>query len=69
VAALTALADGGAWVLDASMADIAGGLTGPPVSRGGRTSGPPRDLGDPEEPEARALGADTAAVLSSLARA
>ncbi len=68
VAALTALADGDAWVLDASMADVAGGLTGPPVPLGGRTGGPPRDPGDPEEPEARALGADTAAVLSSLAR-
>ncbi len=69
VAALTALADGGAWVIDASMADIAGGLTGPPVSLGGHTAGPPPDPVDSQEPEARALGADTATVLSSLARA
>ncbi len=69
VAALTALADGGAWVIDASMADIAGGLTGPPVSLGGHTARPPPDPVDAQEPEARALGADTATVLSSLARA
>jgi hypothetical protein len=68
VAALDALADGGAWVLDASMADIAGGLTGPPVSLGGRTAAPPPDPGDGDGPEARALGADTASVLSALAR-
>jgi crotonobetainyl-CoA:carnitine CoA-transferase CaiB-like acyl-CoA transferase len=68
VAALGALADGGAWVLDASMADIAGGLTGPAVAVSGPTPRPAPAADDGWATEARALGADTAAVLSSLAR-
>jgi len=68
VAACTALSDGGGWVLDASMADVAGGLTGPPVPLGGEPVGPPTEPVDGPLLGARALGADTEAVLSSLAR-
>ncbi len=47
VAVLTALAEGGAWVLDASMADIAGGLSGGPVLPVvGLPADPPPDPGD-----------------------
>ena len=49
------------------MADIAGGLAGPSLPVAGLTAEPPRDPGDGRAPEARALGADTDAVLSSLA--
>jgi len=67
VAVLTALADGGASILDASMADIAGGLTGPCLPVAGLPAGPPTDPGDGSAPEARDLGADTETVLASLA--
>ena len=67
VAVLNALGDGGAWVIDASMADIAGGLTGPALSVAGLTALPPQDPGDSSAPEARPLGADTDTVLQSLA--
>ncbi len=68
VAALTALAEGGAWVLDASMADVAGGLGGPGLPVVGLPADPPPDPGDGSAPEVRELGADTEAVLASLAR-
>ena len=69
VAVLTALGDGGAWVLEASMADIAGGLTGPALPVAGLVVTPPTDPGPGSVPEAAELGADTAAVLSALATA
>ena len=68
VAALTALTEGGAWVLDASMADVAGGLCGGPgLPVAGLPAHPPPDPGDGSTPEVRDLGADTEAVLASLA--
>jgi hypothetical protein len=69
VAVLTALGGDGAWVLDASMADIAGGLAGPDFAVAGLPDGPPPDPGAGSAPEVRDLGADTAAVLASLATA
>jgi hypothetical protein len=72
VAVLGALMDDGAWVIDASMADIAGGLAGPAVPVEGPAAPPPPDPGtDPvaggaPRPTARALGADTEAVLAGL---
>ncbi len=80
VAVLGALTSDGAWVLDASMADIAGGLAGPAVPMAGQIPRPPpdpdpdRDAGAGSGPgpdhrlqaEARDLGADTEAVLSGL---
>ena len=63
-AVLGALADGGRWLIDVSMADVAWDLAGPTV--------PARDL-DAARPTARravgrgpALGADTDAVLAEL---
>ena len=67
VAALTALDEGGAWVVDASMADVAGGLTGPAVPVTGLHAPPAAEPTTGPPPEVRPLGADTAAVLSSLA--
>ena len=69
LAVCAALADGGGWLLDASMADVAGGLTGPPVPLGGWPVGRPAEPADGPGPVARSLGADNDAVLSSLARA
>ncbi len=43
VAVLGALMSDGAWVIDASMADIAGGLAGPAVPMAGLTARPPPD--------------------------
>ncbi len=45
VAVLDALEAGGTWVLDASMADIAGGLAGPGLPTAGLAAGPPPDPG------------------------
>ncbi len=69
VAVLDALAAGGTWILDASMADIAGGLTGPGLPVVGLAAGPPPDPGDPSALELSDLGADTETVLASLSRA
>ena len=72
VAVLGALMSDGAWVIDSSMADIAGALAGPTVPLEG-PPGPPPDPGtDPVAgpdpvPSARERGADTAAVLAGLA--
>ena len=76
VAVLGALMTDGAWVIDTSMADIAGALTGPArpaaLPREGPGAPPPPDPGtDPvagpaPQAEARELGADTKAVLAGL---
>jgi hypothetical protein len=69
VAVLDALGEGGSWVLDASMADIAGGLTGPGLPVAGLAADRPPDPGASSDLGVRDLGADTEAVLASLARA
>jgi hypothetical protein len=73
VAVLGALMSDGAWVIDSSMADIAGALAGPTVPLEALVAPPPPDPGtDPVAgpapvPAAVELGADTAAVLAGLA--
>jgi crotonobetainyl-CoA:carnitine CoA-transferase CaiB-like acyl-CoA transferase len=72
VAVLAALMSDGAWVIDTSMADVAGGLAGPPVPMVGRAAPPParpgRDpvVGPVPPAAARDLGADTETVLAEL---
>ena len=76
VAVLGALMSDGAWVIDSSMADITGALTGSTVPSALPLEGPgaprPPDPGtDPvagaaPPPAARELGADTEAVLAEL---
>jgi hypothetical protein len=65
-AVLGALVSDGAWVIEASMADIAGGLTGPPLAVEGRTPSLPR-IGDRPDESVAALGADTARIVDGLA--
>jgi len=67
VAVLTALGVDGSWVVDASMADIAGGLTGPAFAVAGLRPTPPPDPGDEPGAVTPAFGADTEAVLAGLA--
>jgi len=64
-AVFTALADDGAWVVDASMADVAGGMTGDPFDVDGLEPADPRppDPPGPGEPRWTGLGADTATVV------
>jgi crotonobetainyl-CoA:carnitine CoA-transferase CaiB-like acyl-CoA transferase len=65
-AILGALVGDGAWVIEASMADIAGGLTGPPLAIDGRAPSLPR-IGDRPDASVAALGADTARIMDELA--
>ncbi len=65
-AVLAALDGGGEWAIEASMADLAGGLAGPGLSVVGLRAAPPVLRGIPAPPAAP-LGADTAAVLGALA--
>ncbi len=67
VAVLTALALEGSWIVDASMADIAGALTGPVFPVTGLRPAPPHDPGH-EPASTPAFGADTEAVLAGLTR-
>ena len=69
VALLTAVGLDGSWVIDASMADIAGGLTGPAFPVAGLRPSPPPDPGDEWGAVTPAFGADTGAVLAGLAPA
>jgi hypothetical protein len=69
VAVLTAVGLEGSWVLDASMADIAGGLTGPAFPVAGLRPAPPPDPGDESVVATPTFGADTEAVLAGLAPA
>jgi hypothetical protein len=69
VAVLTAVGLDGSWVIDASMADIAGGLTGPAFPVAGLRPAPPPDPGDESGTVTPAFGADTEAVLADLAPA
>jgi hypothetical protein len=66
VAVLTALGLGGSWVVDASMADIAGGLTGPAFPVTGLRAAPPPEPDDGWEAATPAFGADTEAVVAGL---
>ncbi len=70
VAVLGALMSDGSWVIDASMADVAGGLAGPALSMEGLAVPPPPDTdpvaGEVPTGEPRELGADTEAVLAEL---
>jgi hypothetical protein len=52
VAVLGALRSDGAWVIDASMADIAGGLAGPAVPMAGLSARPPPDPDPYADPDA-----------------
>jgi len=63
-AALDALAQGGRWLLDAAMAGVAACLAGPTLPAGGVVAAAPRARAVAHP--ARPLGADTAAVLSTL---
>jgi crotonobetainyl-CoA:carnitine CoA-transferase CaiB-like acyl-CoA transferase len=66
-AAVTAALDSdGAWVIEASMADLAGGLTGPAVPMEGCHPAAPALWQLPGEAPAAPLGADTDAVLAGL---
>ncbi|HEY5098080.1 MAG TPA: CoA transferase, partial [Acidimicrobiales bacterium] len=67
VAVLTAAGREGSWVVDASMADIAGGLTGPALPVAGLRPAPPPDPGDEPGTALPAFGADTEAVVAGLA--
>ena len=67
VAVLTALALRASWIVDASMADIAGALTGPVFPVTGLRPAPPHDPGH-EPASTPAFGADTEAVLAGLTR-
>ena len=64
-ASLAALAEGGRWVLDVSMAGVAAGLAGPtlPAAPGLAVAGPRARTPAGRAP---ALGADTAAVLAEV---
>jgi hypothetical protein len=68
-AVLRALGAGGSWVIDASMADIAGGMAGDALPVGDAPVGVPVPGGAtgalPSVP-ARPLGADTDAFLAAL---
>jgi hypothetical protein len=66
LAVLAALAEGGSWVIDASMADIAGGLTGPALSVAGLATPPPALPVGAGRPAVHPFGADTATVLGRL---
>jgi hypothetical protein len=72
VSVLAALVDGGGWVIDVSMADVAAGCSGTePAAADGPAPGPsgPERLADaalPTVPTMPALGADTESVLSEL---
>jgi hypothetical protein len=74
VAVLGALGTDGAWVIDASMSDIAGGVAGPmnPVALTADPPSPDPDhdpvIGPGRRPHlvARTLGADTVSVLAGL---
>jgi len=65
-AVLAALESDGAWIIEASMADVAGGMTGPALQVAGLHASPPT-TGDhgPTSPVA-ALGEDTSDVLREL---
>jgi hypothetical protein len=69
-AALEALGSDGAWVIDASMADIAAGMAGPETEAAGPAFPPPGQSPRPElgptAPPVPPLGSDTAAVLRQL---
>ena len=65
-AVLGALAGDGAWVIEASMADIAGGLTGPPLAVDGPAPSLPRIGAEPGVAIAT-LGADTLRIMDELA--
>ena len=67
VAVLAAVGLDGCWVIDASLADIAGGLTGPAFPVAGLRPSPPPDPGDEPGAVTPAFGADTEAVLAGLA--
>ncbi len=64
-AVLGALVGDGAWVIEASMADIAGGLTGPALGVDGRAPALPR-IGHRPDVSVAALGADTARIMDEL---
>ena len=64
-AVLAALESDGAWIIEASMADIAGGATGPALGVAGLRPAPPRCRPDQHGPVPD-LGADTATVLGEL---
>jgi crotonobetainyl-CoA:carnitine CoA-transferase CaiB-like acyl-CoA transferase len=65
-AVFSALESDGEWIIEASMADIAGGLTGPALSVDGLQPAPPFTSRSPSKPSASTLGADTARVLAEL---
>jgi hypothetical protein len=69
-AVLGALGSDGAWVIDASMADVAAGMTGPETGPDGpalpRPPRSPRPDPGPPPPSVPPLGSDTAAVLRQL---
>jgi hypothetical protein len=62
---LGALVSDGAWVIEASMADIAGGLAGPPLAVDDRAPSLPR-VGDRPDVSVATLGADTARIMDEL---
>jgi hypothetical protein len=69
-AVLGALGRDGAWIIDASMADIAAGMTGAEAEPDGSALPPPERSSRPDPgpptPSVPALGSDTAAVLGQL---
>ena len=67
-AVLSALGSDGAWIIEASMADIAGGMAGPTLPVEGLHPSPPRPPAPPIGTVAD-LGVDTAHVVAGLDRA
>ncbi len=65
-AVLAALESDGAWVVEASMADIAAGMTGPVLPVEGLHAAPPGPVTPPPASSVSALGQDTARVLAEL---
>jgi crotonobetainyl-CoA:carnitine CoA-transferase CaiB-like acyl-CoA transferase len=64
-AVLSALESDGAWMIEASMADVAAGATGPALPVDGLEPSPPRSGPVPPEPGPD-FGADTDRVLREL---